>query len=102
MARPALVRRGDDHWEIEIDVKAVAAAIGADVLGGFYRLFVAADRIVSLEHLLVLNHEHVIPDSQAYDRNLHHLVLLLAGAMYETGDALQGLTSTKFGVKLAT
>jgi hypothetical protein len=96
----ALRRHGDAPWEVEIDVKAVTDAIGADTLANFYRVYVAVDRIVSLEHLLALNAQHVKPDSQASERNLHHLVLMLAGAMYEIGTVLQGLTSNKFGAKL--
>lgn len=83
-------------------MKAVAAIIGEDVLAHFYRCFVATDRIVALESLMVLNATQLDRDSVASERNMHHLVLLLAAAMYEVGDALQGLTSGPFGRKLQT
>jgi hypothetical protein len=103
MNPPTLVLRGtEERWELVLDVKAVAASIGEDVLAHFYRCFVAVDRIVSLESLLVLNMTELDHDSVACERNLHHLVLLLAAAMYEAGDALQGLTAGPFGRKLQT
>lgn len=100
---PAFVLRGTaENWELTLDVKRVAAVLGDDVLAHFYKCFVASDRIVALEHLLYLNHKHGVPDSIAHARNLHHLVLLLVGAMYEAGAALQGLTSSPFGKTLQT
>jgi len=102
-AAPALVLRGTaNHSQMELDVHAIAAVLGDDVLPHFYRCFVAVDRILALEQLLVLSEQNLPADSVARSRNLHHLVLLLAGSMYETGAALQGLTSTPFGRTLQT
>jgi hypothetical protein len=97
---PLVVRGAETKWEMALNVKSVTAAIGIDTLANFYRCFAAADRLVALEHLVVLNRVHLSRDCIASERNMHHLFLLLASAMYEAGDALQILTSTKFGATL--
>jgi hypothetical protein len=100
-AKPAVVLRGSAaKWEMMLNVNVVTAAIGVDTLANFYRCFAAADRLGALEHLVVLNTQYLDRDCVASERNMHHLVLLLASAMYEAGDALQLLTSTKFGKTL--
>lgn len=99
--RSSLLLRGSDaKWEMMLDVKATTAALGVDVLANFYRCFAAADRLVALEHLMVLNVQNLDRDGIASERNMHHLVLLLAAAMYEAGNALQKLTSSSFGQTL--
>lgn len=94
-------------WETRLEnPKAIAAALGPNVLAAFYKCFVALDRIQAIEHLILITNEHSRTEAGADDvvhhnrspsveRDFHFLMLMIAGTMYELGNALQQLVSTK-------
>lgn len=86
--------------------KGIAEALGADVLAALYKCFVGIDRIMTFEHLIYISQVEYAEknggrDTPSAERNMHVLFLLLAGTLYELGDALQQLTSAKCALKLS-
>jgi hypothetical protein len=93
--------RASGKWGIRIrNPRTIAKAIDPDVLAAFYKCFVGIDRLLSLEHLIYVSQldyasRHGGRDTPSAERNMHMLVLLLAGGLYELADAIQELTSMK-------
>lgn len=105
--RPRVVFHGtSSNWGVRlVNPKGIADVIGADVLAALYKCFVGIDRVMAFEHLLYLS--QVSPDGKpgwrdtaSAERDMHVLFVLLAGTMYELGDALQQLASTKCALKI--
>lgn len=99
---PRLVLHGSpSNWGIRVEQpKQVAKIIGADVLAAFYKCFVGIDRLMTLEHLVFISQiEHAAQnggrDTPSAERDMQLLAFLLAGTLYELGEALQQLTSAK-------
>lgn len=88
-------RRG--AWYLHLNNPGdIAQRIGSNLLAAFMRCFVAVDRTASLTHLVSLSEQHGGPeDGHARNRNRWFLLLLMAGTMYEFGEALQGLAAQK-------
>jgi hypothetical protein len=83
----------------------MADVIGIDVLAALYKCLVGVDRITTLEHLIYISQVDYANrnggrDTPSAERNMHLLFLLMAGTMYEVGEALQQLTSAKAALKV--
>ena len=89
-------------WRVSlVDAKAIQVAIGRPLFAAFLKCFVGVDRVMSLEQMLELNQHHLERDSPAHDRNLRVLVFLMAGTLYELGEALQELCSARVTERMA-
>lgn len=77
----------------------IAAKIGRDVLAAFHKCFMGVERILTFEHLMYLNQEAskspTLTDEHSFTRNHVILAWILAGTMYEVGEALQDLCNAK-------
>ena len=93
MPRAVYTGQQDGVWNITLlEPSALASKIGGiKVLLAFQKCFNGANRILSYEQLLDFSRERIGYESPAGVRNLHILVMSLAGTMYEIGDALQDL-----------
>jgi hypothetical protein len=83
-------RDGPDTLEV-IDLEGIRQALGDELLGGFLRLFVWADRLQSLYHLAYWNDRELPRDSVAYERNLYTMVWFAGGILFEAADAIDQL-----------
>ncbi|CAN5908603.1 hypothetical protein BH11MYX3_BH11MYX3_04710 [soil metagenome] len=104
----------DGCMEIQLHTAtSVGAAMGERLLASFYKCFVGVERVLSYEHLLLLNYQgeqehkhHRKPaagprlDAYAFSRNRRTLVLLIQGILYELGAALQEMCALKVIEKL--
>jgi hypothetical protein len=89
-------------WQLSlINPKAIREKVGRDILAAILKCFVGTDRVMTLEQMLDLNARHIATDSPAHDRNLHVLVFLMAGTLYELAAALQELCNAKVVEKMA-
>jgi hypothetical protein len=102
---PRVVIFGDRNaHEIRLhNPQGIADAIGPKVLGAFLKCFMGVERIVTFEHLIYLNEQArkqpgPEADEQSFDRNNLTLAMMLAGTMYEIGEALQQLCNAKVAV----
>ena len=57
------------------------------------KCFVGVDRLMTFEQMLVFNVRELKLESIAYTRNLRVLVMMLAGTLYELGEALQAVNA---------
>jgi len=77
----------------------IAGKISPQVLAAFFKCFMGVERVLTFEHLMYLNHEAsqspTLTDGHSFTRNHMVLAMLLAGTMYEVGDALQDLCSAR-------
>ncbi len=92
-------RSGD--WQALLEnPKALRGLIGPDVLAAFYKCFVGLDRITSIEHLILLTHQHSTQltagrHAHSVERDYQMLMLMMVGTMYELAIALQNLLASK-------
>jgi hypothetical protein len=92
----------DGDWRVSlVNPQAIVHVVGRAVFAAFLKCFVATDRVMTLEQMLQLNSLHVAKDSPAQNRNLQVLAFLMAGTLYELGDALQELCDAKVYEKLS-
>ena len=95
-SRPSIRVSGsrDGRWQLRaIDLGVVVSAVGTRLFAACMKCFVGVDRLMTFEQMLVLNVRELKVESIAYTRNLRVIVMMLAGTLYELGDALQGLNS---------
>ena len=86
--------QGTDRWRIELrDLKGFRDALGADVMNGFCRCFVHADRLTSLISLAYASMEQHGHSSLAFARNLQTRVWFTIGTLRELAHAIRDTRS---------
>jgi hypothetical protein len=83
-----------DRWRIELrDLKGFRDALGADVINGFCRCFVHADRLTSLISLAYASMKQHGQTSLAFARNLQTMVWFTVGTLRELALAIRDTRS---------
>jgi len=95
-SRPRIIVSGsrDGRWQLRaVDLGVVVSSVGTRLFAACMKCFVGVDRLMTFEQMLSFNVRELKLESIAYTRNLRVLVMMLAGTLYELGDALQGLNA---------
>jgi hypothetical protein len=83
------------RWKIELrDLRSFREIVGPDVVNGFCRCFVHADRLTSLMSFGYLSLKHHGESTPGFSRNLQTLAWFAVGTLHELALALRALRST--------
>ena len=85
-------KKGTQRWKVELrDLRSFREILGPDVVNGFCRCFVHADRLTSLISFGYLSLKHHGESSPAFSRNRQTLVWFAVGTLRELALALRDL-----------
>lgn len=97
MTKPSVVliqNKVVGRWTVEVNgFKEFKDALGSDVVNGFARCFVHADRLTSLIGFANFSKNEYGEDSPAFSRDLQTVVWFAVGTLRELALALQGVRS---------
>jgi hypothetical protein len=91
--RPAASRTAE-RYVVEIrDLEAFRASLGPEVLTGFIRCFVHADRLQSLTSFMFISRAYYGDDAVPFKRNLQTMIWFAVGTLRELAHAIRELRS---------
>jgi len=99
---PRLVWRGTDKkWQLRLKgARQLCDRVGHKLVAAFLKCLEGVNRVLALEHLVVLNLKVLGRGSVVFERNERVLVLLLGSTLYELGKALQQLCDMRVVEKM--
>ena len=90
----------DGRLKIVLNLKRLDEAVGREVLNGFCRCFVNADRLISAISCALTSREYHGVDSVAYHRDLNTMVWLSIGTLRELSHAIFDLRKALAGAQV--